>query len=34
MTYEEIAEAQSISVKVVEWRVAKALAICAKRLRD
>jgi len=34
MTYVEIAEAQSISVKVVEWRVAKALAICAKRLRD
>ena len=34
MTYVEIAEAQSISVKVVEWRVAQALAICAKRLRD
>ena len=34
MTYVEVAEAQGITVKVVEWRIGRALAICAERLRD
>lgn len=34
MTYAEIARAQGVTVKVVEWRVARALAICTERMRD
>jgi len=34
MTYVEVATAQGVSVKVVEWRIAQALTICSKRLRD
>lgn len=34
MTYEEIAEHLGISVKTVEWRMAKALAHCTAQLGD
>jgi len=34
LTYVEVAEAQGVSVKVVEWRIAQALAICANRFKD
>ncbi|OJU10321.1 MAG: hypothetical protein BGN86_15505 [Caulobacterales bacterium 68-7] len=34
LTYEEIAERCGISVKSVEWRLQKAIAHCAKRLKD
>jgi RNA polymerase sigma factor (sigma-70 family) len=33
MTYVEIARAHGVTVKVVEWRVSRALAICSERLR-
>lgn len=34
MTYEEIAIAKGISVKTVQWRMAKAVAYCVARLDD
>jgi len=34
MSNEQIAKACNLSVKTVEWRLAKALAFCAARMRD
>ena len=34
LTYEEIAHHCDLSVKTVEWRMKKALALCARRLLD
>lgn len=34
LSYEEIAERCNVSVKTVEWRMSKALAHCAAKLRD
>lgn len=32
MTYEQIASAEGVSVKAIEWRMSKALEFCAERL--
>jgi RNA polymerase sigma-70 factor (ECF subfamily) len=34
LTYEEIASHEGISVKAVEWRMSKAIAMCVDRLQD
>lgn len=34
LTYEEIASHVGISVKAVEWRMSRAIAMCVDRLRD
>jgi RNA polymerase sigma-70 factor (ECF subfamily) len=34
LTYEEIASHVGISVKTVEWRMSRALAMCVKQLED
>jgi RNA polymerase sigma factor (sigma-70 family) len=34
LTYEEIASHVGLSVKAVEWRMSKALAMCTARMRD
>lgn len=34
MTYQSIAAHLNISVKTVEWRMSRALALCAEQLRD
>ena len=34
MSYQEIAEACGVSIKTVEWRMSRALAMCAARMRD
>jgi RNA polymerase sigma factor (sigma-70 family) len=33
LTYEEIADHYGLSVKTIEWRMSRALALCAERLR-
>jgi RNA polymerase sigma-70 factor (ECF subfamily) len=34
MSYEEIAQARGMTVKAVEWRMSRALSICAATLRE
>lgn len=34
LSYEEIAQKTGLSMKAVEWRLSKALALCAAQLRD
>lgn len=34
LTYEEIASHVGVSVKTVEWRMSRALAMCVERLKD
>jgi len=34
MSYDQIAQARDISVKTVEWRMSRALAMCAARMRE